>query len=1622
VMIKVLAGFIFILVIGGVAFAISTISNGNQTARIPDDNKDKTNKGTKVVQTVEEQVQALGKNIDTLDSKFEMTALNASLDKIRDACTATELSVEETLKPLSDPIKNLVERLAEEASKEGDAEQALIAKKIEDLIKLKLVDSLNGSTGVEQIARRVKEKKDAEEKTKKDEEAGKKTEKDVNKKTEKDINKTTEKDVKKETEKDVKNKTEEDARKKTEEDAKKKTEEAKKAKEKQLEELKIAVSKYNSELSKAQVNLTSGACSELLKIWNDISEKRKIFSGDPIYKKFESKDAFKTVIQPLLVAKIESLVLDEANAHPEVNDLVVAEIDKLIDFEKKSFGIVGKNRALLIQKAVEDLKKANPKAPEEPANLKDFNKAIGEFKANLAEVLKNPKDNATIKACKDLETLWNTASDLFNGIVATDLPEGFEGMDKLKNDIEAPLIARITHLVHDYAKKTFANESFVDDSAKKEMDDLVILGIKLGFNLSPNLISEMLQKLRDDTAKDPEDPAKNQLMADIAEYKTKVTNPDLDLSDLKSRILTKVEDLAKPEEKEQIKEFKTCIESQKSELINAITQRHETSPNFDKFLACFKEREFENLIFGLCFETSGDDFPKEKQDRAVFVHKLLKDMIIKKTWIEYKSAFLADLSTSGLSFKISDSQIEREKLLLTLTGNNSDHFRPIVISELISSLKKEDPKKSYICLTKIASEMLQFVKVEERRTLTIIATLTIKPEKLVALIDSLKDEENKQIISDFFQWPSLSNFEAIMVKYKELPTEKLLAFCNVYGEISNSLFPNDPAFNQIICNTLLNYVKGLLTPNVTLEDLKDIQRKSSMLHVGDAPEFILFSSAIEILQRLFEINGENLSDFVSFIKSTKDKAIYPFANPELFQQSCYLNFGNIFVKMIVKLIADYSLQHQIVDIQSTEYFVQLGPLYSEAYNVLTPPSDLSSCVFYAISQKIQDKLQKDLAEIKNIKILSYYSKMLAPEKIGFLTEEETEEKKKLLSEIESRRKKIIDDSLLLLKSIPSSQTEDLLLNEFKKEKSFKTLDILSSGYVKILDVTKEEQISAINSFINSFENISETFDESQKLRGSFLIKAIPFRQKFPFLDNNHFSKIVDNILLKSDFVEILHKIEEEGRMDLFDVFVTELLEFCQNQCSATDRTIISTQEEMLKFYHHYAGLFKSSRESDDKKELFAGCRANGFSFEAIKIPIETCVSQNTLTLCAPVISCYKECLALETSNFFGITLDNFQVWLDKIQTVDPKLVEDLNIIIDSPNYGIATIYEDLESFRKNNNCYPHDVKGPQYDGLVKKLNNKFVNLSKTIISTLKSLDNSSVPIDPEFLRQINLVASFCFGINSKTPDSEETFRNDIKSTLGSEPLKLSSAIWSNPMVATETRFLSKCIEYSGSLDLKPLVNDLLEVPLVSDILDVDFGFFKGPHDAFAKQFLSDPSNSNNLQILFNTLKTKNLSFSKLDKFFSIYILLLLKSERDASIKSNLHEDLPIEDLRTEELKVLLKDALKYQSFFQLRFFINSLGDNKFDADELFESFLVDTNSAQNRLLGILTGLSYSPSELYRFIYTFINYKRAEAIVIPGEKHKLDRVLSDLRGFKEYISSQTPKDSSVLDKFKIFFQI
>jgi hypothetical protein len=258
VMIKVLAGIILFLVVAGVIAIVFAVKNIGQT-HISDDtsnpNSGNLDDKTKPAQTVTDQIQSFGKRIDALESDFNISVLKTDLDDLQKECTAKGLSVKASL---SGPIENLINKLAVEASTKGDAEQTAIANKIDELIKLKLVDSLTGSTGANLISGRVKEKKKQEE-----------------------------------------------------------------------------------------------------------------------------------------VAKIT---------------------------------------------------KSN-----------EFDEAIRKFKAKLADV--QTESDVGIQAFRELKALWDAASDLRKDIADSDLPQDFEGMEKLKNDIEAPLMERINHLLKIYTKDVFATSN-----------------------------------------------------------------------------------------------------------------------------------------------------------------------------------------------------------------------------------------------------------------------------------------------------------------------------------------------------------------------------------------------------------------------------------------------------------------------------------------------------------------------------------------------------------------------------------------------------------------------------------------------------------------------------------------------------------------------------------------------------------------------------------------------------------------------------------------------------------------------------------------------------------------------------------------------------------------------------------------------------------------------------------------------------------------------------------------------------------------------------------------------------------------------------------------------------------
>jgi hypothetical protein len=182
VMVKILAGFVLLLIVAAIPIAYL---NKDQS-HIPDipDNKDLDDgdklednnlaidiaklyndnlPDDKAEQTVKDTILAFGKSIETLGSTFEISTLNNILKGIRKDCAAAGLSIEETLKSLSVPIENLVKRLAEEASTKEDAVKTQIAKKIDELINLKLADSLTGTTGAEQITAYVEAKMKEEE-------------------------------------------------------------------------------------------------------------------------------------------------------------------------------------------------------------------------------------------------------------------------------------------------------------------------------------------------------------------------------------------------------------------------------------------------------------------------------------------------------------------------------------------------------------------------------------------------------------------------------------------------------------------------------------------------------------------------------------------------------------------------------------------------------------------------------------------------------------------------------------------------------------------------------------------------------------------------------------------------------------------------------------------------------------------------------------------------------------------------------------------------------------------------------------------------------------------------------------------------------------------------------------------------------------------------------------------------------------------------------------------------------------------------------------------------------------------------------------------------------------------
>jgi hypothetical protein len=132
----------------------------------------KTEEENKKTEAFTAQVRDLVTQIGKLDSNLNATELSASVAKIRKDCDDAKLQTENILKPLSVPIKALIEKLIEAASaKVVEADRVPIATIIDELISLKLLDSpLKDSKGVDLkdpkgsdlIARRVNEKKAVE--------------------------------------------------------------------------------------------------------------------------------------------------------------------------------------------------------------------------------------------------------------------------------------------------------------------------------------------------------------------------------------------------------------------------------------------------------------------------------------------------------------------------------------------------------------------------------------------------------------------------------------------------------------------------------------------------------------------------------------------------------------------------------------------------------------------------------------------------------------------------------------------------------------------------------------------------------------------------------------------------------------------------------------------------------------------------------------------------------------------------------------------------------------------------------------------------------------------------------------------------------------------------------------------------------------------------------------------------------------------------------------------------------------------------------------------------------------------------------------------------------------------
>jgi hypothetical protein len=229
-----------------------------------------------------------------------------------------------------------------------------------------------------------------------------------------------------------------------------------------------------------------------------------------------------------------------------------------------------------------------------------------------------------------------------------------------------------------------------------------------------------------------------------------------------------------------------------------------------------------------------------------------------------------------------------------------------------------------------------------------------------------------------------------------------------------------------------------------------------------------------------------------------------------------------------------------------------------------------------------------------------------------------------------------------------------LINE-----SFESLNKFTTEFTKTIEIAYDAQFDALKTFINCFRNISPTFDEFQRWRGEILILFLEFRRLFeaelPFL-NEYYDKIVENQLQRTDFAKILLEMESLGRINLLQGVNSKILQFlCYYRLQMNASMTISKEDKilinencakLLEFYTLYSQLFNRSL-NPDLKNLFEKCRQEGFSFNEMKIAIQSCIDQNKMKLCNSIISCYKNGLDLETFNFFGTTLNEFDDWLEE---------------------------------------------------------------------------------------------------------------------------------------------------------------------------------------------------------------------------------------------------------------------------------------------------------------------------------------------------------------------------------------